>query len=255
MDLALRVLFHRFQIIFDRIRLTFSVAVGTSKINIKCITAVSTVNIPKPRRSCSWTYKINKLLVSPNERLNNITLERTIEYNTTQPQNSTTKESNATSEIESTWKERPKSTWPTHCSNVRHKLSHVSVTVPVYGLCRDMPLQKLSGVAIFASLQECVFSSLLLNRRTATWNLFVNCKVNNQHALYTPGSDLCQNRKRVLFLKKLGHFLWKSEQQMSYLMNIVCLCPIWAWYLPRIWNNTPINMIVPSVVQAQKSIG
>ena len=59
-------------------------------------------------------YRINKLLVSPNERLNNIILERTIEYNTTQPQNSTAKESNATSEIESTWKERPKSTWPTH---------------------------------------------------------------------------------------------------------------------------------------------
>ena len=30
------------------IRLTFSVATGTIKIN-KCITAVSTVNIPKPR--------------------------------------------------------------------------------------------------------------------------------------------------------------------------------------------------------------
>ena len=131
MDPVLRVLFHRFQIIFDRIRLTFSVAIGTIKINIKCITAVSTVNIPKPRRSCSWTYKINKLLVSPNERLNNIILERTIEYKTTQPQNSTAKESNATSEIESTSKERPKSTWPTHCSHVCHKLSHVSVTVPV----------------------------------------------------------------------------------------------------------------------------
>ena len=32
--------------------MTFSVAIGTIKIN-KCITAVSTVNIPKPRRSCS----------------------------------------------------------------------------------------------------------------------------------------------------------------------------------------------------------
>ena len=32
--------------------------------------------------------------------LNNIILERTIEYNTTQPQNSTSKESSATSEIE-----------------------------------------------------------------------------------------------------------------------------------------------------------
>ena len=34
--------------------------------------------------------------MSPNERLNNIILERTIEYNTTLPQNSTAKESNAT---------------------------------------------------------------------------------------------------------------------------------------------------------------
>ena len=38
--------------------------------------------------------------MSPNERLNYIILERTIEYNTPQPQNSTAKESNATSEIE-----------------------------------------------------------------------------------------------------------------------------------------------------------
>ena len=99
MDLALRVLFHRFQIIFDRIGLTFSVAIGTIKIN-NATTAVSTVNIPKPKRSCSRTYKINNHLVSPNESLNNIILGRTTEYNTTQPQNSTSKESNATSEIE-----------------------------------------------------------------------------------------------------------------------------------------------------------
>ena len=33
MDLALRVLFHQFQIIFDRIRLTFSVAIGTKSTN------------------------------------------------------------------------------------------------------------------------------------------------------------------------------------------------------------------------------
>ena len=46
MDLALKVLLHRFQT-FDRIRPTFSVAIGTIEIN-KCITAVSTVNIPKP---------------------------------------------------------------------------------------------------------------------------------------------------------------------------------------------------------------
>ena len=38
--------------------------------------------------------------MSPNERLNNIILERTIKYNTTQPQNSTAKESKAVSEIE-----------------------------------------------------------------------------------------------------------------------------------------------------------
>ena len=41
MDLALRVLSHRFQIIFDRIPLAFSVAIRTIKI-CKCITAVST---------------------------------------------------------------------------------------------------------------------------------------------------------------------------------------------------------------------
>ena len=57
---------------------------------------------------------INKLIVSPKGRLNNIILERTIEYNTTQPQNSTAKESNATFEIESTLKERPKFTLPAH---------------------------------------------------------------------------------------------------------------------------------------------
>ena len=46
--------------------------------------------------------------MSPNERLNNITLERTIQYCTTQLQDSKAKESNATSEmseIESTLKE------------------------------------------------------------------------------------------------------------------------------------------------------
>ena len=131
MDLALRVLFHRFQIIFDRMRLTFSVAIGTIKIN-KCITAVSTVNIPKPRRSCSCTYEINKLLVSPNKLLNNIILERTIEYSTTRPQNSAAKEPIATSEIEAHGKKDQSSHGLLTCSHVRHKLSHVSVTVPVY---------------------------------------------------------------------------------------------------------------------------
>ena len=33
-------------------------------------------------------------------------------------------------------------------------------------LCRDMPLQKLSGVAIFASLQECVFFQPITLHRT-----------------------------------------------------------------------------------------
>ena len=41
-------------------------------------TAASTVNIPKSRWSCSWTYRINKLLMNPNERFNNIILQRTI---------------------------------------------------------------------------------------------------------------------------------------------------------------------------------
>ena len=85
---------------------------------LKCIKAVSTVNILKPRRSCSWTYKINKLLVSPNERSNNIILERTIEYiNTTRPQNSSAKESNATSEIEAHGKKDRGPHGPLTCSH------------------------------------------------------------------------------------------------------------------------------------------
>ena len=136
MDLALGVLFHRFQIIFDRVRLTFSVTIET--------------------------MKINKLLVSPNERLNNIILERTIEYNTTQPQNSTAKDSNATSEIVSTWKERAKSTWPTHvltCSSQVnfYGTSLLAVTI-VNNYAVTCPCKKLSGVAILVSLQECGFS-------------------------------------------------------------------------------------------------
>ena len=78
--------------------------------------------------------------MSPNERLNCITLERTIQYNTTQRQNSTAKESNATSEIESTLKEIA-------CSR-----AHMFVT------CLT------SGVAIFVPLQECGFSSLQLTQ-------------------------------------------------------------------------------------------
>ena len=104
MDLALRVLFHGFQIIFDQIQLIFSVKSTVTN----AITAVSTVNILKPRQSCSWTYKINKLLVSPNEWTNehlNIILERTFEYKRIQ---------RYLCWVQGTWKERPKSTWPAH---------------------------------------------------------------------------------------------------------------------------------------------
>ena len=50
--------------------------------------------------------------MNPNERLNNIILERTIEYNTTQPPNSTAKESIATSEIQAHGKKQQSP--PTH---------------------------------------------------------------------------------------------------------------------------------------------
>ena len=56
--------------------------------------------------------------MSPNERLNNIILESTIEYNTTQPQNSTAKESNATSEIEAHGKEDQSPNGLFTCSHV-----------------------------------------------------------------------------------------------------------------------------------------
>ena len=85
-------------------RPTFSVAIGTIEIN-KCHqnTARELQLFPQLTfQSLGDRFvniKISKLLVSPNECLNNIILERTIEYTTTQPQNSTAKESNATSEI------------------------------------------------------------------------------------------------------------------------------------------------------------
>ena len=62
--------------------------------------------------------------MSPNERLNNIILERTIEYNTSQPQNSTAKESNATFEIEARGKEDQSPHGLLTCSHICHKLSH-----------------------------------------------------------------------------------------------------------------------------------
>ena len=69
MDLALRVLFYRFQIICRKLEL-INKCNQIQPGNYSCFHSY----ISKPRRSCSWTYKINKLLVSPNERLNNIIL-------------------------------------------------------------------------------------------------------------------------------------------------------------------------------------
>ena len=70
--------------------------------------------------------QINKHLVSPNKRLNNIILERTIEYNTNQPQNSTAKESNATSEFEAHGKKDQSPHGLLTRTHVRHKLSRLS---------------------------------------------------------------------------------------------------------------------------------
>ena len=97
MDHALKVLFHQFQIIFDWIRLTLSVAKLNQQMqSIQLFPRkVSTVSTAKPRRSCSSAHELNKFLEGLNEHLNSIILERTIEYNTTQPQNPTAKESNA----------------------------------------------------------------------------------------------------------------------------------------------------------------
>ena len=76
--------------------------------------------------------------MSPNERLNSIILERTIQYNTTQPQNSTAKESNATSEIESTLQEIA-------CSH-----AHMFVTCIVTCLTYSTSLQAVAIVTIYA---------------------------------------------------------------------------------------------------------
>ena len=65
--------------------------------------------------------------MSLNECLNNIILERTIEYNTNQPQNSTAEESNATSEFEAHGKKDQSPHGLLTCSHVRHKLSPTSL--------------------------------------------------------------------------------------------------------------------------------
>ena len=81
--------------LFDRILLTFSVAIGTKSTNaIKRVQPGDLIQL--------FPMITSQSLGDRGRELNNITLERTIEYNTTQPQNSTAKESNATSEIEST---------------------------------------------------------------------------------------------------------------------------------------------------------
>jgi len=49
MDLAFRVLFHRFQTIFDRVKTELSVATGTNQ-QMQSNTAVPTVDIPKPKQ-------------------------------------------------------------------------------------------------------------------------------------------------------------------------------------------------------------
>ena len=56
MDLAFRVLFHRFQTIYDWIKTELSVATGTNQ-QMQSNTAVSSFNISKPIKSYSWTNK------------------------------------------------------------------------------------------------------------------------------------------------------------------------------------------------------
>ena len=138
MDLALRVLFHRFQTIFKRIRLTFSVATELNQ-QLKC-------------------NQIQLLYTSSSSARTNIfhiLLERTIEYYTYPASKFHVKRIQcATSEIESAWKGRPKFTWPANRLTCSPRL----ITRLSYQFTGcDMPLQKLSGMAIFVSLQECGF--------------------------------------------------------------------------------------------------
>ena len=110
-----------------RIRLTFSVATELNQ-QMQSNTAVSTVNIPKTRWSCSWTYNINKLLVSPSERLNNIRLQRTI---VTYPASKFHGERIQRYLWNREHMERKTKDYMA-CSHNRRISHHVSVTVPVY---------------------------------------------------------------------------------------------------------------------------
>ena len=96
--------------------------------------------------------------MSPNERLNNIILERTIEYNTTQLK--IPRQKNPTLPLRSRAHgkkdQSPHGLLTAQMFVTSYHMSQLRYQFP----SRDMPLQKLSGVAIFASLQECIFSSL-----------------------------------------------------------------------------------------------
>ena len=115
--------------------------------------------------------------MSPNERLNNIILERTIEYNTTQPQNSTAKESNATSErtseIESTLIERPKSTLPARAhmlvtsivTCLTHSTSLLAVTI-VNNFAVTCPCKNYAGWPFLCPYRNVGFPDYNLHRAT-----------------------------------------------------------------------------------------
>ena len=138
-----------------RIRLTFSVATELNQ-QMQSNTAVSTVNIPKTKWSCSWKYNINKLLVSPSERLNNIRLQRTI---VTYPASKFHGERIQRYLWNREHMERKTKDYMA-CSH-----AHIIVAFRITSqlryqfTARDVPLQKLSGVAILVSLQECGLTS------------------------------------------------------------------------------------------------
>ena len=102
MDLALRVLFHRFQIIFDWIRRSH-VSPYLSRLELLKINKCNQIQL-FPRlisqnqgdRSCWWTHEINIAPRGPERTFHNIILESTVKYNNSQPQNFTAKESRST---------------------------------------------------------------------------------------------------------------------------------------------------------------
>ena len=131
-------------------------------------TTVSTVNIPKPSRSCSLTYKINMLLVSPNERLNNIILERTIKYNTYPASKFHGKRIQRY-----LWDREHMETNPKvymACSHAHmfvtcHVFSHVSITAPVYWPWHT-PVKIKRGGHFSVLTGMWVFQNITLHRAT-----------------------------------------------------------------------------------------